>query len=84
MKSWLPTLNFTSLKKAIEKILFFHKNFTAAYVKFAENESFVNGELRFEQIGATGYINVYGVISGLFNGQFGHGFRVNYFYKNSI
>ena len=62
----------------------FSRNFTAAYVKFAENESFVNGELRFEQIGATGYINVYGVISGLFNGQFGHGFRVNYFYKNSI
>ena len=57
--------------------MFFHKNFTAAYVKFAENESFVNGELRFEQIGATGYINVYGAILGLFNGQFGHGYRVN-------
>ena len=60
----------------------FSRNFTAAYVKFAENESFVNGELRFEQIGATGYINVYGGIFGLSNGQ--HGFRVNYFYKNSI
>ena len=64
--------------------MFFHKNFTAAYVKFAENESFVNGELRFEQIGATGYINVNGAILGLFNGQFGHGYRVNYFNKNSI
>ena len=62
--------------------MFFHKNFTAAYVKFAENESFVNGELRFEQIGATGYINVNGAILGLFNGQ--HGYRVNYFNKNSM
>ena len=61
----------------------FSRNFTAAYVKFAENESFVNGELRFEQIGATGYMNVYGAILGLFNGQFGHGYRVNYFNKNS-
>ena len=51
--------------------------FTVAYVKFSENESFINGDLTFEQTGETGYIKVYGQIFGLFSGY--HGFRVNDF-----